>query len=627
MRSKTSFFNATIFWKNVKRFWPLWGTYLGIWILALPVTIANADHLNKPLEFLEIALEIASHLGPFMSFGFAVLSAMAVFNFLYSAKSACMICALPLRREGLYLTSFASGLFWLLGANLLVALIGLLAGLSKGMFLLNAMAQWFAIVSLQSLLFYGFACLCAVLTGHLLVLPMVYGVLNFTAVFVEAMINSLRETFSYGATDLWDFAMAPLSPLVYMLSTMGEARDYEGVTGAFDGPGLSRVWFEGWGPLVLYGAVGLLLAFAGLMIFRRRHMETASDVVAVRPLKPVFKYCLAGGCALALGMLLYAIVVAEGNLFSYDSVPALIVCMLVGGFVGYFAAEMLVRKSFRVFKGSWRGFVIFSFAAVALVLCLELDVFGYERKQPDAEEIFGASIEMSGTYAYVEDPESVQMVLDLHEDLIRQKKTVEKIVRDPAGENCRITWLDLDYMLKDGSIMKREYRVPYYEGDAKNRESFLGQADAIVNCEEARLERKKMDIPVQAKYIRHAQVEWFDPVIGEYRQMELKAAEAEELYRSCLLPELESGALGRLWIVADEEYENRVYAATVSIELEKRLEEEVSSAGQESTIAEYVYDYFSTTVTVDAKKTAQWLTEKGIDLYTNSEAEKYDGKY
>ena len=39
MQSRTSFFNGTLFRKSVTRFWPIWGAYLLIWFLVLPMTI------------------------------------------------------------------------------------------------------------------------------------------------------------------------------------------------------------------------------------------------------------------------------------------------------------------------------------------------------------------------------------------------------------------------------------------------------------------------------------------------------------------------------------------------------------------------------------------------------------
>lgn len=41
MRSKTSFFNPTLFGKNVTRFWPLWVLYTVIWVIVLPLPALN----------------------------------------------------------------------------------------------------------------------------------------------------------------------------------------------------------------------------------------------------------------------------------------------------------------------------------------------------------------------------------------------------------------------------------------------------------------------------------------------------------------------------------------------------------------------------------------------------------
>ena len=37
MKSGTSFFNSTLFKKNLTRYWPLWALYAIVWIYALPV--------------------------------------------------------------------------------------------------------------------------------------------------------------------------------------------------------------------------------------------------------------------------------------------------------------------------------------------------------------------------------------------------------------------------------------------------------------------------------------------------------------------------------------------------------------------------------------------------------------
>ena len=83
MQSKTSFFNKTVFVKNITRFWPLWLAYLVIWILIVPVSFLTAVDWNETLR-TEVGaglnlLNTAAEIGVVMAFVFGILAAMAVF--------------------------------------------------------------------------------------------------------------------------------------------------------------------------------------------------------------------------------------------------------------------------------------------------------------------------------------------------------------------------------------------------------------------------------------------------------------------------------------------------------------------------------------------------------------------
>ena len=47
-------------------------------------------------------------------------------------------------------------------------------------------------------------------------------------------------------------------------------------------------------------AIGIALTVLALLIFRRREMERSGDVIAVKPLRPVFLYCFSFGSAIVL---------------------------------------------------------------------------------------------------------------------------------------------------------------------------------------------------------------------------------------------------------------------------------------------------------------------------------------
>ena len=63
---------------------------------------------------------------------FGILSAMAVFSYLYNSRSVGLFHALPVRREGLFLTNYLSGLSFMLLPSLVVFFCTLLAELAKG---------------------------------------------------------------------------------------------------------------------------------------------------------------------------------------------------------------------------------------------------------------------------------------------------------------------------------------------------------------------------------------------------------------------------------------------------------------------------------------------------------------
>ena len=79
--------------------------------------------------------------------------------------------------------------------------------------------------------------------------------------------------------------------------------------------------------------------------------------------------------------------ILDGNsVYGAKSALLMTFFILVGGFIGYFVAAMLLTKSFRVFH-QWKGFALL--AAVLIVLCglIEFDVFGLEKFIPEADEI------------------------------------------------------------------------------------------------------------------------------------------------------------------------------------------------------------------------------------------------
>ena len=122
MQSKTSFFNRTLFRKNLTRFWPLWGmaSFAGsLFPLALLLQLMRRENFymwNSPLDFTEMYYNVAAYGVPVISLLYAVLCAMMVWSYLYNSRSVGMMHTLPIRREGLFFTNFLSGMAMMLAA-------------------------------------------------------------------------------------------------------------------------------------------------------------------------------------------------------------------------------------------------------------------------------------------------------------------------------------------------------------------------------------------------------------------------------------------------------------------------------------------------------------------------------
>ena len=95
----------------------------------------------------------------------------------------------------------------------------------------------------------------------------------------------------------------------------------------------------------------------------------------------------------------------------------------------------------------------------------------------------------------------------------------------------------------------------------------------------------------------------------------LNLREAETLYRDCLLPDLEEGTLGKVWLLPGREQEAAEYAACIELRWERRRED-----------GDYDRDDLTLYPTVDSRRANAWLADRGLILHTVGEVrgERYE---
>lgn len=590
MKSKISFYNIGVGKNLLKRFWPLWTVYFLLLLVLLPMEILGRDFANwiTPETINEIVLDIGVGMVP-VSFAACILIAMAMFGYLYNGRSCCLMNSLPLRRETMFLTACITGLAPMLLADVLCFGITALLFAGNEALKLSVLGTWLAVVVMENIAFFEMAVFCAMLTGNIAALPMLYVLLNVAAYAAEGAATLLLRMFLYGFVR-GNEMLTPLSPLVKLNSVMRASASYETVDGVSTMvEGSLRIQGMKW--LAAYCAAGLVLLVAALMIYRKRRMETAGDTVAVNALKPVFQYAIALGTAVLFASFL------SGNVFSSltgTKAGIFAAAMLVlGAPLGWILAEMIMRKTLKIFPMRWKGALICAGILAAAGLLCEFDVLGYETRVPEADEV--ESIYCFLTSDNIKQEQNIQDFIALHRQIIAGKAENE------AGGGERMELL-ISYQLKNGSRLRRTYALDASQEAANDENSDIRKWQTIMNSDEVRGYRTCFDIPVSRETIGNCYVSKYidNGADGGWNQdIILTPEQALALYFECIVPDIEDGRLGEFFVAEDEEYYERKTDTTVTIETIDR-----SWTGQSD---KNCYNSISFNVQTDSARCIEWL--------------------
>ena len=586
MKSKTSLFNKGVALNLLKRCWPLWTGYFVLLLLVTPAVLSGRVDRLAPGEMLNYTLLNTGADVVYISMAVGVLAAMAMFNYLYSTKSCGMMNMLPLRRETMFLTAFLTGLVPMLAADVLVMLITALFYGGRLVYF-KTLLLWLAMAVMGNVSFYGFAVFCAVLTGNLVVLPVLYLVLNLTVYVAERAVRYLLSAFVYGmnASSCTLLVLSPIMELLNSLSIMPvNYIDAEGMVQV-----VANVYqVNGLGVLGVYCAAGLVCAALALLIYRKRQMERATDVVAVPVLKPVFKYCMTFGTAVVLAYVVYAWLVS-GNVSGMAAALLVLLLLLVGAVIGYYAAEMLMQKTLKVFPGKWKGCLVSCLILAVLTMAWEFDLFGYERRVPEADQVESAWLVQNNTG--LTEPENIQALTQLHQSFVDNKAENES-----ADERYTVT---VRYMLKDGGTLIRCYPIRYDQEALNDPDSDIRRYEALENVEEARINRVVPPFPVTITNISYGDVymSWLDEE-GYYQGENLSLTDEQvfALYQ-CILKDLEAGTAGRYWVGESDAYLDTVSNININLEF-------VAGTGEDQKWS-YIYE----SLCLDEENVMNWIRE------------------
>lgn len=500
MRSATSFFDKTLFRSQLKHTWPLWLGYTALWLFLVPVALFSElsayQGSYSAADASGLLLNTGVRGGVFISFFFGLFFAMLAFSHLTQSRATNGFHALPVRRETIFLTAYLTGLFCQLSTILVTFLLGAAVSAPLHLSFWSVTGAAMGSAMLEAVFFYSFAALCMMMTGQILAAPVFYFVGNILVPGMEYLLRNFAGNFLYGYSGHTDVALGFLSPPLYMYTMCTEVAIASIETCESDSYYVTAYALEHRSFMILaaYALAGLVIALIALLLYRTRKSEMTGSTVAFPWATPIFKYGVAFCTAVALGQLLYFFLFGQYRSSSSDSLPGTILCMAAAGLVGYFVAEMLIKKSFRVFRTGAKGAVIVALALVLLGVAMSFDLTGYEKRVPDESEIESAFYTFSGmTHVTTDDADTIRRLTAAHQAIVKNRNEQARIadawdadtLSQSDHDDIEPFSLRLTYYLKDGSQLSRSYSLYLRRSELTAPSSVTARVNALYTCRES----------------------------------------------------------------------------------------------------------------------------------------------
>ena len=454
MKSKTSFFNRTVFRKNLSLYWPIWVCYLLYGMVKVPGQLWS--RLQQQTDMTAYAIDYALYNSLRLETDvvaiaiMAVVCGMALFGYLFTQKNAYMIHALPVTRGELYVTNMISGLCFLLIPQALVFLVTVVLCLSKGIASVQFLGLWLLSVMGIAFFLYATVCFCVMFTGQLFALPVYFLAVNYVAFAFSSGARYVIGYLGFGLSmnTVPEFLILRiLSPMNYMYNNVRFVfrQAYNQKTDLMSGV----LSYRGLRVLAAYVAAAVVIYVIAYYCYKKRRIESAGDLISFNWVKPLFRWGVGTGVGYFAGVFAAEFL---DSVHLHVKKPMLFVLVAAFGFVSFFIAQMFVEKGFRVFRrrrfcesGLFVLFVLGSFWG-----CSKNATY-LEQYVPDADQV--SRVEVSLDYPVEYKGDSVRVARQAQKEILSHAEIYRENKTDDS------TQIIFYYYLKNGKTLSRTYEI------------------------------------------------------------------------------------------------------------------------------------------------------------------------
>ncbi|SFB07001.1 DUF6449 domain-containing protein [Bacillus sp. cl95] len=471
MPSKTSLLNKELILQTIRSGGWISLIYFAGLFFAIPLRLLmmyaeeNEElYLRKVDSLFQYDYEIQIFLIVILPVALAVF----LFRYLQVKQSVDLMHSVPISRDTIFHHYAISGMAFLILPIIINAVVVLMLHSILGLdnvFLVRDVLRWAGVTIVFNLLIFLAGTFVAMMTGMSIVQAVIsYIFLLFPAgIMVLLLLNFKVLLYGFPSDYFLNQEMEKMSPLTF--ATMLNQRPFH------------------WQEAITYIFFIILFYALALFLYKRRKLEAASEAIAFPKMRAIFKYGVTFCTMLAGGMYF--------SLVPYSSFGWIVFGYVLGAIIGYYVAEMILRKTWRVF-GNVKGLAVYGvFIAILISVIQFLGI--YENYVPAQNEIESVRLaDNSHMYIYrnevyedyyipkpLKEKVNIEAVRKLHKQIVADKKMNQ--VEEDIHPLETAFFL---YELKNGDQVIREYTI--------NRDIYSELLSAVYGSKEFKMMTKEI---------------------------------------------------------------------------------------------------------------------------------------
>lgn len=443
MNLKKSFVSKGLIINDLKRHWWVIVPQLLVLLLFMPLIILQESRFIR--DGLENNIHIPVELFVVMAIVTPVIISMLLYRYMHTKKSNILIHSLPIKREVIYNSHIVSGIILMILPMIinLVATLGVIVAVNAGQYIsMDYIIAIHVMLLLVEIAIYMIASAVASFTGFTIAQGAFTAILAVLAVGIGQIINLNLSIWVYGVENFSsasiDGILGYFSPLVVALASLG---------------GLSfgeSYHFDAMSNVILVVYI-LIFYIIGVIAYKKRPTERTETLVTFKWLEPIVKYGF-----------VFCVMLCSVVLTMYENRTYVVVMYIVGSVIAYLVAEVIINKSIDAIKNV-KGYIPYALVMIIVCVCVNFDVFFYERRVPEISEIKTALIN-GGYYGdhsierfTYREIENIENIRSIHEAIVNDRHRVKNYEGD---EYVHEDSVHIRYNLKNGKTMTRSYTIP-----------------------------------------------------------------------------------------------------------------------------------------------------------------------